>query len=104
MHNGSNNGKLAFSVRTGERLGMSKATAARGLHQIVAAGFVTAETPSSFNRKDRRAAEYGLAWLPIDGRTPTLGYRDIPYPEVNHSLTTRTDSLTTRTAERQKSA
>jgi hypothetical protein len=83
--NGANNGRIACPVRAGEKIGMSKNTFARALKEVVNAGFLTIETASSFNRKSRRAAEYGIAWRSIDGRPPTLGFRSVPKPEINHS-------------------
>ena len=77
-HNGVNNGHIGFPVRAGAALRLSQATTSRALKTLAQLGFITAEAPSAFSRKDRKAAEYGLAWLPIDGRPPTLGYRNIP--------------------------
>ena len=104
LHNGVNNGKIGFAVRKAAKLGLSQATASRGLRELANAGFITVETRSGFNQKGRTAAEYGLAWLPIDGRTPTLGYRDIPKPEIKHSSTTDADSFTTDAAGGRKAA
>jgi DNA-binding transcriptional ArsR family regulator len=74
-HKGHNNGRLAYPVRAGERLGLSKSTTARALQELVDSGLITLERQSGFTQKTRQAAEYGLGWLPIDGRLASLGWR-----------------------------
>ena len=103
-HNGVNNGHIAFPVRDGKRLGIGQSITSRAIGRLVDAGLITREARSGFNLKTRKAAEYGLAWLQIDGRSPTLGYRDIPKPEVKHSPATDADSPATEASMQREAA
>jgi DNA-binding transcriptional regulator YhcF (GntR family) len=61
LYNGTNNGQLALPARTlAERLGRSKATAARALIELEEKGFVEVEKVGTFHRRDRLASEYSL--------------------------------------------
>jgi DNA-binding MarR family transcriptional regulator len=61
LYNGHNNGQLALSARTlAERLGCSKATAARALNELEEKGFVGVQRLGTFRRRDRLATEYFL--------------------------------------------
>ena len=91
-HNGVNNGRIALPVRAGHDLGIGQSTTGRALRELVASGLVTCERRSAFTVKTRLAAEFGLAWLPIDGRAPTLGWRVGAQAETKHSATTSADS------------
>lgn len=97
-HNGNNNGRIALPVRGGEPIGIGQSATAAALRELVASGLVTRERASAFTVKNRRAAEYGLAWLPIDGRAPTLGWRLIATPAISHSAPTDADSTPTDAA------
>ena len=90
--NGANNGRIAMPVRAGQRLGIGQSATGAALRELVASRLVTCERASAFTVKIRRAAEYGLGWLPIDGRTPTLGWRIVAPPETKHSARTDADS------------
>jgi DNA-binding transcriptional regulator YhcF (GntR family) len=60
-YNGSNNGKVAFSVRDAAReCRISKDTAGRAYKALVAKGFIEVKTPGGFSRKVRHAAEWLL--------------------------------------------
>jgi len=51
-YNGSNNGRIGYSVRqAAKELRISKATASRAFHELVDHGFVVAEQKGSFNYK-----------------------------------------------------
>lgn len=61
IFNGSNNGKLALSVRdAGERCRISKNTAARAFHQLIDRGFIEVSKKSAFTVKSRLATEWAL--------------------------------------------
>lgn len=60
-YNGANNGLIGMSAtELGERIGKSKATAARALNELEEKGFVAVTKVGTFRRKDRQASEYRL--------------------------------------------
>ena len=91
-HTGTNNGRIAMPARGGERLGIGQSATAAALRELVVSGLVTCERRSAFTVKNRRAAEYGLAWLPIESRAPTLGWRISAAVGTNNSAATGADS------------
>ncbi len=61
IYNGSNNGRIALSVRdAAERVRCSKNTAARALAELTQKGFVDLCSRGHFDRKTPHAAEYRL--------------------------------------------
>jgi DNA-binding transcriptional regulator YhcF (GntR family) len=69
-YNGSNNGKIAFSVRdAAKECRLSKDTAARAFKALESTGFVEIKTPGGFSRKVRHAAE----WLLTEFRDDVSG-------------------------------
>ncbi|QRM32114.1 hypothetical protein JO965_23050 [Microvirga sp. VF16] len=61
IYNGSNNGRIAFSVRdAAERVRCSKNTAARAFAELTQKGFVDLCSRGHFDRKTPHAAEYRL--------------------------------------------
>lgn len=92
VYSGSNNGRLAVSVRDlADKLHLSKDTAARALQELVTYGFVEIAKASSFSRK-RLATEYRLTHLPCDatGELPSKTFIKIKPNGAAHSLTTGT--------------
>lgn len=78
LHNGSNNGRLALSVRRiQERCNMSKDTAAKALQELEDAGLIEMVTKGSFRQKNRHASEYRLLWNQCDvtNALPRSNYR-----------------------------
>lgn len=60
-YNGWNNGQLVLAASTlAERLGCSKATAARALNELEVTRFIGVQKVGIFRRKDRLASEYFL--------------------------------------------
>ena len=67
LYRGDNNGRLVVAVRwLGERLGVSKATAARALIALEDAGFIVTVQLGRYDRHDRKASEYRLTFLRDD--------------------------------------
>jgi DNA-binding transcriptional regulator YhcF (GntR family) len=61
IYNGSNNGRLALSVRdAAERVCCSKTTAARAFAELTQTGFIDLCSRGHFDRKTPHAAEYRL--------------------------------------------
>lgn len=74
LYNGSNNGRVVYSVRQAAetlRIGKSKAAAAMAL--LSERGFIVAEVKGGFNRKARHATEWRLTEFSSDltGELPT---------------------------------
>jgi hypothetical protein len=64
---GSNNGRIAFSVREAAKaLKIGKSTAALAFRILQELGFIVLETPGSFNRKVRHAHEWRLTEFASD--------------------------------------
>lgn len=77
--NGSNNGRIGLGVReAAEAVNVaSTETVSRYFHDLQAAGFIVATRRSGFNLKalaDRKATEWALTWLPIDGQAATKDF------------------------------
>jgi hypothetical protein len=67
IYNGSNNGRLALSVRdAAERVCCSKTTAARAFAELTQTGFIDLCSRGHFDRKTPHAAEYRLTMHPCD--------------------------------------
>ncbi len=67
IYNGSNNGRLALSVRdAAERVCCSKNTASRALTELTQKGFIDLCSRAHFDRKTPHAAEYRLTMHPCD--------------------------------------
>ena len=65
--NGSNNGRIPYSVReAAAELRISPATASRALKSLQRHGFVVAETKGAFSLKKRHATEWRLTEFPCD--------------------------------------
>ena len=75
-YNGSNNGRIALSVRSAAaECRITKDTAARAFHELQDRGFIKLVTPGAFSRKVRHAAE----WLLTEFRDDVSG--DMPTKE-----------------------
>jgi hypothetical protein len=60
-YNGSNNGRIPYSIReAADALGIGKTTAAKGFRALQVTGFLVAETRGHFDRKMRHASEWRL--------------------------------------------
>ena len=67
LYNGTNNGFLFMSaLRLSELLGVSKATAARTMRELLEKGFIEITKPSAFSVKTRLATEYRLTLYRCD--------------------------------------
>jgi hypothetical protein len=78
-HNGTNNGRIALSVRVlGARLSVVPDTAARAIRELVTYGFLEITRGASFSGK-RRATEYRLTHLKDDatGEPPSRAFQNI---------------------------
>lgn len=73
-HNGANNGEIAYSVRDGEEIGLSKSNTQRALDELVAGGFLLVVTASAFTVKNRRARTWALTAEPIGNERPTKDF------------------------------
>lgn len=84
--NGSNNGRIAFGLRSGcfarnsatgeiedRSLGLGKSAVGEALRELDAAGFIRCETPSSFGQK-RLTREWRVTWLEAAGKLPTKDF------------------------------
>jgi hypothetical protein len=74
LFNGTNNGRIAVSVKkTARNLHISRDTAAKALAVLVEKGFLVVTRESAFNikRGTPRATEYRLTEHPCDGRPAT---------------------------------
>src|SRR4051794_8826871 len=61
LFNGSNNGKIVYSIRqAAESLRIGKSKAAHAIARLVDRGFIVAEVKGGFNRKARHATEWRL--------------------------------------------
>lgn len=66
-YNGSNNGRLAVSVRQiAQRANVNKDTASKCLATLQARGFIECASPGGFTRKIRHAAEWRLTLYQCD--------------------------------------
>ncbi len=101
LYNGKNNGTIALSARgLSDRLGISRATAARALYDLTARGFIEPTRIGGFNIKTgvRRATEWRLTRYNCNrtGEVATQKYMrwqegKIHFtvsPESHHGLTT----------------
>ena len=80
--NGTNNGKIAFGVRSGcfvrlpglpqldDRPVLSKSEMCRALAELQAAGFIRCTQEATFDQK-RLTREWRFTWLPCNGQAPT---------------------------------
>ena len=95
-YNGANNGTISMSARAlAQRLGCSKATAARALSELDDAGFIQTMKVGTFTRKNRLASEYRLNIFRCDLTT------DTPNRAWN-TMQWEPDSLTRETIQSQQ--
>lgn len=74
---GSCNGQLYFSERTGAKdTGLSRNTVRRALAELIEKGFVAQTKPGAFNRNNLLAATYRLTWIAWPGGKPSAPTRD----------------------------
>jgi hypothetical protein len=74
LYNGSNNGRLALSVRmAAQRCRAAKDTAARAFSHLQERGFIECVTPGGFNLKKRHATEWRLTHVScnVTGELPS---------------------------------
>jgi hypothetical protein len=77
LYNGWNNGQLGLAASTlAERMGCSKATAARALNELETTGFIGVQKVGIFRRKDRLASEYFLTLYKndVNGDLPSKAF------------------------------
>jgi hypothetical protein len=92
-YNGSNNGKIAFGVRSGcfvplqktgklvdRPLKLSRSSIDRALDKLEAARFIRCTQPATFDQK-RRTREWRLTWLPCNGQPATKDFVRQPSAE-----------------------
>jgi DNA-binding MarR family transcriptional regulator len=74
---GSSNGELFFSERTGaSAAGLSRNTVRRALRELIDKGFIAQTKPGAFNRNTLLAATYRLTWVAWPGGRPSAPTRD----------------------------
>lgn len=74
---GSSNGKLYFSERTGAKeTGLARNTVKRCLAELIEKGFIAQTKPGAFNRNNLLAATYRLTWVAAPGCSPSAPTRD----------------------------
>lgn len=75
--NGSNNGRIPYSVReAAAELKIGTATASRALGTLVDHGFIVPVTKGAFSRKIRHATEWRLTEFPCDVTNALTGSKD----------------------------
>ncbi len=79
IHDGSNNGHIGMGVRRAQSaLGVgSKTTAAKYLNELEASGLASRYKKSAYSMKvpgERRATDWALEWIGVDGKLPTRKY------------------------------
>ncbi len=77
LYNGVNNGRIGLSARRlGERIHVSKNTAARALQDLEERGFIERATPGAFHHKVRHATEWRLTEerCDVSGALPTKAF------------------------------
>ncbi len=77
-YNGSNNGRIPYSIREGAAaLRIGKTKSAVGLKDLQDRGFIAAITRGGFNRKNRHATEWRITEFACDvtGALPTYDYQ-----------------------------
>jgi hypothetical protein len=73
-HNGTNNGTISYSVREAEEIGLSFATAARALRELVDRGFLVCTRASAFTVKNRNARLWRLTAEPSGNEPATKDF------------------------------
>jgi hypothetical protein len=74
-YNGFNNGSIGFGIRDGARWGLRRTATARGIIELIAAGFLRRTQEGAFTTK-RKAAEYRITWRDSEAGGPsTNDYR-----------------------------
>lgn len=74
---GSNNGRIAYSVRQGAaELRVSKATASRALTALISHGFIVPMAKGAFSFKKRHATEWRLTEFPCDVTHTVAGSKE----------------------------
>jgi DNA-binding transcriptional MocR family regulator len=74
---GSNNGRLAYSVReAASELRIGKSTASRALNALIERGFLVVARRGAFSLKERHATEFRLTEFPsdVDGSLSTKDF------------------------------
>ena len=89
IYNGSNNGRLALSVRdAAERVCCSKNTASRALTELTQKGFIDLCSRAHFDRKTPHAAEFRLTMHPCDRSSDRASKRFMTWrPDEQKSVT-----------------
>lgn len=93
LYNGSNNGRLALSVRiAATRCRIARNTAARAFAELRDRGFVECVTPGGFSLKSRHAAEWRLTHLKCDasGKLPSSPFMRWRSLENQNTVSIRT--------------
>ncbi len=104
-HNGANNGQIVYSASEAERVGLSKATGARALRELVELGFLRITRESAFTLKTKEARQWALTMEPVNDHPPTKEFvrwhpketSPATRPNLKHGLTSETHSLTHET-------
>jgi hypothetical protein len=84
-YNGSNNGRLAVSVRMLEaECCITKTTAAKAIKKLVEAGFLDVMQQGAFSNKKSMSAEYRLTWFKCDrtGEAASRAWKSRPASET----------------------
>jgi hypothetical protein len=96
LYNGSNNGRLALSVRTAAiRCRVARNTAARALAELQDRGFIECVTAGGFSLKTRHATEWRLTHLKCDasGKLSDAIFMQWRPPEKQNSGSIRTATV-----------
>jgi hypothetical protein len=88
-YNGSNNGRIPYSVReAAESLRIGKSTAARDLRILQEHGFIVPMTKGAFSVKLRHATEWRLTEFPCDRSNGAMATKDFTRwsPEIQNTV------------------
>jgi hypothetical protein len=89
VYDGTNNGRLALSVRSAsQRCGIAKDTATRAFRELSERGFIECESPGAFSFKQRHAAEWRITWRRCDvsGVVPGNQFKQWRAPEKHNTV------------------
>ncbi len=82
-HNGTNNGRISFSVReAAEALGFTKNTASKFFLELQDKGFLVKAMASSFTLKTKTATEWRLTAEPCGGEPATKDFMRWEPPKI----------------------
>ena len=87
-NNGENNGRIPYSVRDAEAIGISKSTAARALQELQEKGFIRMTADSTFSLKTKEAREWELTAEPVGDNLPAKDF--MRWRNLEHSPTSGT--------------